>query len=342
MDLGVHAVCFPSKTYGDGGYAVYLDAEIQGGSLSRTVKGPVAAKGSGVFTAGDLPWSFPLTAVRPGLSVALLNADPKEPTQASFAFQSGRVEVVLLLCGAVSLETASGECWSSREGGGAFLLDATGGTLGRLRVEPGPLRGVVVSLEPETLPRLFCTDGIPNVFLRAAASQLSSFQCSAAIKVCLRQMLGDSMPSGLKSIFLESKTLELLYLLADQCGGESNEALEISKADKRCLREARSILNANLVDPPSLAELSRQCGLNEYKLKKNFKALYGTTVYGHVNEQRMELAREFLAEGRMNVNEAGWAVGYSNVSHFIAAFRKRFGISPGAFKREARSMGMAI
>jgi AraC family transcriptional regulator, transcriptional activator of the genes for pyochelin and ferripyochelin receptors len=46
--------------------------------------------------------------------------------------------------------------------------------------------------------------------------------------------------------------------------------------------------------PPSLLELSRQIGLNDYKLKLGFKQLFGNTVFGYVWEQRMQQARFLL------------------------------------------------
>lgn len=42
----------------------------------------------------------------------------------------------------------------------------------------------------------------------------------------------------------------------------------------------------------------------------------------------MEYARKMLDSGSYNVNEVGLKVGYSTSSHFIAAFKKKFGTTP--------------
>jgi AraC-like DNA-binding protein len=42
----------------------------------------------------------------------------------------------------------------------------------------------------------------------------------------------------------------------------------------------------------------------------------------------MEEARRLLETNTLNVNEVGLKVGYSTSSHFIAAFKKKFGITP--------------
>lgn len=52
-----------------------------------------------------------------------------------------------------------------------------------------------------------------------------------------------------------------------------------------------------MAEPPSLLELSRLIGLNDYKLKTGFKEMYGTTVFGYLREQRLEKAYRLLMEG---------------------------------------------
>jgi AraC-like DNA-binding protein len=42
----------------------------------------------------------------------------------------------------------------------------------------------------------------------------------------------------------------------------------------------------------------------------------------------MEVARKLLEAGNDNVNEVGHKVGYSTSSHFIAAFKKKYGTTP--------------
>ena len=64
------------------------------------------------------------------------------------------------------------------------------------------------------------------------------------------------------------------------------------------------------------------------KLKEGFKQLYGDTVYAYLLDHKMEEARRMLEERQYNVNEVGLKLGYSTASHFIAAFKKKFGTTP--------------
>ena len=52
-------------------------------------------------------------------------------------------------------------------------------------------------------------------------------------------------------------------------------------------------------------------------------------MYEYIVEKRMELAHRLLQSGKYKVKDVVWMVGYSNTSHFIEAFKKRYGVTPG-------------
>ena len=83
-----------------------------------------------------------------------------------------------------------------------------------------------------------------------------------------------------------------------------------------------------MAEPPGLEELSEQVNLSLKKLKMGFKQIYGDTVYGFLFDYKMDYARQLLDSGSYNVNEVGLKIGYSTGSHFIAAFKKKFGTTP--------------
>jgi len=64
------------------------------------------------------------------------------------------------------------------------------------------------------------------------------------------------------------------------------------------------------------------------KLKDGFKQIYGDTVFNFLLNYKMELARDMIESQKYNVSEISDLVGYSTPSHFIAAFRKKYGTTP--------------
>ena len=96
----------------------------------------------------------------------------------------------------------------------------------------------------------------------------------------------------------------------------------------RRIKMAKEIMISRMAEPPTLAELSQEVGLGLKKLKEGFKQIYGDSVFGFLFDYKMEYARKMLETGKHNVNEVGLKVGYSTASHFIAAFKKKFGTTP--------------
>ena len=74
--------------------------------------------------------------------------------------------------------------------------------------------------------------------------------------------------------------------------------------------------------------LSEEIGLSLKKLKEGFKQIYGDTVFSFLFDYKMEVARKLLEAVEHNVNEVGLKVGYSTSSHFISAFKKKYGTTP--------------
>ena len=96
----------------------------------------------------------------------------------------------------------------------------------------------------------------------------------------------------------------------------------------RKIRKAKEIILNQMSEPPTLHELSTEIGLNIKKLKEGFKQIYGDTVYGYLLDHKMNEARSMLNSRQYNINEISLKLGYSTSSHFIAAFKKKFGTTP--------------
>ncbi|SHN09992.1 AraC family transcriptional regulator [Chitinophaga sp. CF418] len=133
---------------------------------------------------------------------------------------------------------------------------------------------------------------------------------------------------GIKKMFLLSKAIEILVLQAEAFNCRPRKAVARTDHDKDCIQYAREYILQHIDNPPSLSELARVAGLNEYKLKRGFKEMFRTTVFGYLAEKRLELSRDHLSDPNKSVTEIANMLGYSSVQHFSAAFKKKFGYSP--------------
>ncbi len=151
------------------------------------------------------------------------------------------------------------------------------------------------------------------------------------------QILRCPIDGPLRSLFIESKALEILALELDLLASpKQHNKLKLSRSDRESLMQVTRILEAEFDDPPRLVELARRVGLNDFKLKRGFRENFGQSVFSYLRSLRMEKARIMLLESDLNVSEVATAVGYSSFGHFTAAFRKQFGILPKHVKRGYR------
>ena len=151
-----------------------------------------------------------------------------------------------------------------------------------------------------------------------------------AIAVILSQIINFNLHPSVKELYISAKVYELmsLYFNRNTDADAENCPFLVDEDNVRRIRKAKEIIIAQMAEPPSLADLSEQIGLPLKKLKEGFKQVYGEPVYSFLLEYKMDYARKMLESGRYNVNEVGHQIGYSTASHFISAFKKKYGTTP--------------
>ncbi|WP_299112182.1 AraC family transcriptional regulator [uncultured Winogradskyella sp.] len=151
-----------------------------------------------------------------------------------------------------------------------------------------------------------------------------------SMAVVLNQLISFNLNNSIKPLYFKGKVYELLSLYFNRSEDADIEQCPflVDEVNVAKLKKAKDIIIVNMAEPPSLKELSQSVDLSLKKLKEGFKQIYGDTVYGFLFDYKMEVARKLLESGDYNVNEVGLKVGYSTSSHFIAAFKKKFGTTP--------------
>jgi AraC family transcriptional regulator len=102
------------------------------------------------------------------------------------------------------------------------------------------------------------------------------------------------------------------------------------------LSETRDRLHADLAARPSLADLAAGVGVHPVTLARAFRRTFGCTVGEYLRRLRIERAAEQLSTGTQPLAEIALAAGFADQSHFSNVFRRRVGMSPSVYRREAR------
>ena len=141
--------------------------------------------------------------------------------------------------------------------------------------------------------------------------------------------------SSTKNLFLKAKIYELFSHLYNRNRDQNIEQCPFltNEENFKKIKKAKDIIIAEMSNPPSLVELSKEINLSLKKLKEGFKKIYGKPVYQFLIEYKMELAKKLLSENDFNVNEVSLKLGYSTASHFITAFKNKYGLTPKNYKK---------
>ncbi|GAA4890797.1 helix-turn-helix transcriptional regulator [Flaviramulus aquimarinus] len=153
---------------------------------------------------------------------------------------------------------------------------------------------------------------------------------SPSMAIVLNQLINYNLNQSIKPLYFKGKAYELLSLYFNRSEDADIEQCPflIDETNVIKIRKAKDIIISRMAEPPSLQELADEIGLSLKKLKEGFKQIYGDSVFSFLFDYKMEVARKLLEAGNDNVNEVGHKVGYSTSSHFIAAFKKKYGTTP--------------
>ena len=151
------------------------------------------------------------------------------------------------------------------------------------------------------------------------------------MQTAIFKIFGTSFKKSARQLFYKSQVLELLSHYFSQI--ETSDTAPIKQEEIDQMHHAKDIILQNMNQPPSLSELSRLVGVNNNKLKKNFKQIFGVPVFKYLQTQRLQKAHQLLNEKEMTVQEVAWMVGYESLSSFSNAFYKQFGFRPSALSK---------
>nr|WP_275424250.1 helix-turn-helix transcriptional regulator [Pseudoalteromonas luteoviolacea] len=84
--------------------------------------------------------------------------------------------------------------------------------------------------------------------------------------------------------------------------------------------------------PPSIVELAKIVGVNDYKLKQQFKMVFSRAPFAYLTELRLNRAASLLARTELSVMQVAQEVGYKHAGHFAKNFKLKFGRTPKAYK----------
>lgn len=192
-----------------------------------------------------------------------------------------------------------------------------------------------LSVNQSWLEMYFDRNVVSRLFEGPDLKLLAHHPTSYHSQIAAQQIFGAQVPNSVRNGFLKGQALTIL---ACEVGAllleiEGNAFRRCNARDEAIVSQSKEILVAEYRNPPTLEELAKRVGTNEFKLKQLFHRHLNRTPYGVVLETRMAHAHRLLETRRYSVAIVAELVGYRHASNFSTAFNKYFGISPRSLVR---------
>ena len=178
--------------------------------------------------------------------------------------------------------------------------------------------------------------------VRPDATLAISSQRRVEIAGLFDQLRGDvAGPTAVDELVARARVLTVLLLfLRDALAAQTtNDAADgASPADRRhqaLVAGAKAYLQKHLANAVTLDEIASHLGVSSYHLSHVFSRETSFSLYTFLTATRMDKAKALLREGRLNVSEVAYAVGYHDPSYFSRAFKDRCGCSPSVFATQS-------
>jgi AraC-like DNA-binding protein len=108
--------------------------------------------------------------------------------------------------------------------------------------------------------------------------------------------------------------------------------------EPRAVRLTLERLDARYAEDIGLDELARTVGLSPWHLVRVLTRYTGLPPHAHLLDRRCRAARDLLA-GPDRLADIAAATGFADQSHLTRAFRARFGLTPGTYRKIVQNSG---
>lgn len=128
-------------------------------------------------------------------------------------------------------------------------------------------------------------------------------------------------------------------LVTHICGSYTDHRIEsqgsgiVGALDQRRLKRVQDYIEDNLETDLTVTEIASVACLSRYHFARAFRAAVGESPNSYIGSRRINRALALLASSEMSLVEIAFACRFSSQAAFARAFRRKFGQTPGEYRR---------
>ncbi len=146
--------------------------------------------------------------------------------------------------------------------------------------------------------------------------------------IIIKEIYQRNISNKFDILYIKAKIIEFLSYYFNQKKAKDDCKNLKDREILENIKKAKKIMIANIDEPPSVEKLAKMVDLPINVLKKSFKAYYGEPIYKYLLNYKLDLAKQLLLSKQYSVKEIAYRLGYSAPTHFVVAFKNKFGITP--------------
>lgn len=152
-------------------------------------------------------------------------------------------------------------------------------------------------------------------------------QVNLELGKCLNKLSNVSVkPVKNKEFLMDLYAQELVFHLVQIKGIQQVIHLEQDNP----IYQSIKYIQDHITQPISIKQLAYDLNMSETNFCNSFKKIIGMTPKEYITNIKMTYAKDLLKI--QNVTEVAYELGYENISHFIALFKHKYGITPKHYK----------
>lgn len=151
------------------------------------------------------------------------------------------------------------------------------------------------------------------------------------ISEILHSAMDNKMEVEIRRLYGQAKCIEYFVALIDYLK-TTKVPTDNAAIDSRVEQIAEELIQLE-GKIPNMTDIATHYGTSLKNLNNGFRRVFNTTLYGYLTDCRLKRAHKKLQEENFPMKAISAELGYSHVNHFITAFKKKFGYTPGSLKR---------
>lgn len=217
-----------------------------------------------------------------------------------------------------------GGVWQKLRRGGCYIVPPHSDQ--GLKADGGPLLHNWLHMRGDVAACLAAADLVPDrVYYPAKDDFLTDL---------FRDLEGESLSQRPLADPIISLKLQTLFLQFSRALKEQGAPPSTRLFRRLCSIRSEALLHYDT--PISVPDMAKKTGLSTSRFHCLYKQYFGISPADDLAKARLEHAKRLLCGSDMTVTAAAEALGYTSVYHFIRQFRRKTGITPGAYRAASR------